>query len=254
MAKPRLFCPSHNRPSHLFFSKKEESFLSSPNTHHYIDIFDSPKTRLAANYLSILCLVLGCAMCMSNICAVKIWQIGPIILDGGFFLFPITYVITDVLVELFYRKYANRVITWCCLVNLGCFAVLQLTSWLPAAPGTDQIDIASALGLSGRVFLASVVATFVSSRVNNLLYDYLRPYTNGKQGICLRAWASSFLAHIPDSVIFTVLAFANRQSTLQGLCQQSVTSYLSAFAVETALMPLTVAISVHLLTKIRQAK
>jgi len=191
---------------------------------------------------------------MSNICAVKIWQIGPIILDGGFLLFPVTYVVTDILVELFYREYANRVTSWCCIINVICFLFLKFTSLLPASPSADQVDISSALGLSSRIFIASVIATLVSSRINNYVYDRLRRYTRGNIGVLLRTWVSSFFAHIPDSGLFTFIAFAGRQSTISGLCQQAFTSYLLAFVVETALMPLTVLLSIHLRRKITNLK
>lgn len=231
----------------------EDIHQNPPADADYIDIFPTPSTRRGANYLTLLCLCLGCAMCMSNICAVKIWQVGPFILDGGFLLFPITYVVTDVLVELFYRRYANRVVLWSCLVNAVCFLFLRLTSLLPASPTADQIDITNALGLSSRIFIASIVATIVSSRINNRVYDYLRPHTQGKPGICIRAWISSFFAHLLDSGIFTFLAFAGRQSSFQSLCQQALTSYLSAFAVETALMPITVFLSAYLRRQIQRA-
>jgi len=233
----------HKRP--LFTPSKSDE---------YIEIFRSPRSRCGANYLTILCLILGCAMCMSNICAVKIWQIGSLILDGGFLLFPVTYVVTDVLVELFYHKYANRVVSWCCIINIICFLLLKFTSLLPASPGTDQVDISSALGLSSRIFIASVAATIVSSRINNYIYDRLRPFTAGKAGIFLRSWISSFIAHIPDSAIFTTLAFAGRQSTFSGLCQQAFTACLSAILIETALTPVTVLLGVYLRQKITSAK
>lgn len=221
----------------------------------YIDIFPSTSTRLGANYLTILCLILGCAMCMSNICAVKIWHIGPIILDGGIFLFPATYVVTDVLVGLFYRRYANKVINWCCAVNIACFLVLQLTSKLPAAPGTDQVDIASALGLSSRIFIASVISMIISSRVNNRIYDWIRVRTlNNKRGIFTRSWVSSLVAHAPDSFIFTFLAFAGRQSSLGGLLQQAFTSYAMAFVVESLLMPVTIYLTDYMTKRIKQAQ
>lgn len=231
---------------------KRSSIHADPD--EYTEVFRSPRSRHGANYLTILCLILGCATCMSNICAVKIWQIGPIILDGGFLLFPITYVVTDVLVEIFYKQYTNRLITWCCAVNVVCFLFLKLTSLLPAAPGADRIDISSALGLSSRIFVASVIAMLISSRVNNYVYDRLRPFTTGKVGLFLRAWVSSFIAHIPDSIIFTTIAFAGRQSTFGGLCQQALTSCLSAFVIETILMPVTVLLQLYLHHKIKNAK
>ena len=58
----------------------------------------SSTTRGSGNYDLIV--VLFCGMLLiSNIGATKLIQFGPIITDGGAFLFPLTYIFGDVLSE-----------------------------------------------------------------------------------------------------------------------------------------------------------
>lgn len=227
----------------------------------YEDFIPSYSSRLATNYITLIGIALACAICMSNICAVKIWQIGPFILDGGFLLFPFTYVLEDVLVELFYKRYASRVVLWCCLFNLACFAILTLTAWLPASPTADQIDAISALNLSGRIFIASIVAKLVSNLVNNHVYDQIRDrfvgniaQRNSRFQIAYRSWLSSVVAHAPDSGLFTFLAFAGRQSNLTALTQQFLTSYLAGVLVELPMIFITTTLSTRLRRNLKAAQ
>lgn len=219
----------------------------------YEDFIPSPSSRLAANYLVLIGIALACSMCMSNICAVKIWQVGPLILDGGLLLFPFTYVLEDVLVELFYQRYAGRVVLWCCLFNLACFLILTLTAQLPASPTADQVDAISALNLSGRVFIASIIAKLASNLINNYVYDAIRDrfvgspkQRNSRLQIAYRSWLSSVIAHLPDSALFTFLAFAGRQANLAALIQQFLASYFAGVIVELPMILITVTLSTHL--------
>jgi len=196
----------------------------------------------AAIILAVLSLTLSCTMCMSNILAAKLWCLGPIHLDGGFILFPLACVLTDILVELFYRKVVDFIVVCCCTINTFTFVALNLTAYLPATPGVTNVEPSSVLGLSASIMIASASATLVSTFVNNRIYDGMRHYEStynvSKKAIRRRAWWSSFIAHIPDSLLFTLLAF-DSLADVSALCHQMVTSYLAGLAVETAFLPIT---------------
>lgn len=215
-------------------------------------LLTQPSVRYNAITIALLSLILSGCMCMSNILATKVWAIGPIILDGGFILFPLTYVITDILVELYYRRVADFIVICCCIVNLVAFFALKLTALLPPAPGVMQVEPSQALGLSSRIMIASAIGTVISTIVNNYIYDRMRRYKSehatSKQAIQRRAWVSSFFAHIPDSALFTFLAFAG-YATFPTLAHQFLTSYLSGLAVETVLMLLFTGRVAHSLRK-----
>lgn len=213
------------------------------------DCLKQPTFRNAAVILAILSLTLSCTMCMSNILAAKLWCLGPIRLDGGFILFPLTYVITDILVELFYRKVANLIIICCCAINTLAFIALNLTAYLPATPGVTNVEPSAVLGLSANIMAASALATLASAFVNNHIYDHMRRYkatrTVSQKAIKRRAWWSSFIAHIPDSLFFTLLAFSSL-ADIPALCYQMATSYLAGLAIETIFLPVTGYIAFYL--------
>lgn len=214
-------------------------------------------TRTTAFVLTTLSVILCFAMLMSNLLATKLWHIGPIYLDGGFILFPLVYVITDVLVELFYRRVANAIVFGCCILNVIGFFCLQLTTILPAMDGTTEIELIGALGLSARIMIASAIATAISTVVNNQIYDRMRLYESShactQREIRRRAWWSSFFAHIPDSCFFTFAAFGGL-TDFQNLVHLAITSYLSAIVVEFALLPITGLVASRLRTLLNNSE
>ena len=76
-----------------------------------------------------LIVVLFCGLLLiSNIGATKLIQFGPIITDGGAFLFPLTYIFGDVLSEVYGFRKARRAI----FMGFGLSILASLTFWLRA--------------------------------------------------------------------------------------------------------------------------
>ena len=74
-----------------------------------------------------LIVVLFCGLLLiSNIGATKLIQFGPIITDGGAILFPLTYILGDVLSEVYGFGKARRAI----LLGFGLSILASLTFWL----------------------------------------------------------------------------------------------------------------------------
>lgn len=200
------------------------------------------RDRHAALILAILSLISCGALCISNIMAVKVWQAGPFILDGGLLVFPILYVIDDVISELFYQKTANLVKFCCCLADIVLMLLLGCTGLLPPAVGIAGIDPSAVLGsLSMRITIASATAAFLSGCVNNAIHERMHHHAPDEYtGLGSRAWWSSVVAHFPDSAIFTFMAFSGINASFDGLCQQAVTSYAASIIAETAFLPITI--------------
>lgn len=66
-------------------------------------------------YYDIILAVFAAILLISNLAGTKLIAFGPIITDGGAILFPISYILGDVLTEIYGYKYARRAI-W---VGLG---------------------------------------------------------------------------------------------------------------------------------------
>jgi uncharacterized integral membrane protein (TIGR00697 family) len=77
---------------------------------------------------------------ISNIASTKLVILGPFTFDGGTIIFPVSYILGDILTEVYgYRK--SRQVIW---IGFGCAllmsAILAIVGWLPAAPGWENQD------------------------------------------------------------------------------------------------------------------
>jgi len=166
--------------------------------------------------LLILAAMSSITILASNLAAVKLWQL-PILniaVDGGLILFPITYVIGDVIVELYGRKTANTIVWISMILNLIMSAMLLLVVQLPAFPGWGgQEAYASIVGSEPRITIASLVAFLLANLTNNWAFIKIKKrqtkHENTKtgKGYALRAIGSSIPAKLVDTTIFEFGAF-----------------------------------------------
>ena len=91
---------------------------------------------IGSSYFAILLAVMAVVLILSNIGASKGVAIGPVITDGGFFLFPLAYILGDVISEVYGFKVARKAIITA--FALSVFA--SLCYWIIIAlPGFDGI-------------------------------------------------------------------------------------------------------------------
>lgn len=205
------------------------------------ELYEGRFSMNLAIILAFLSTLLGCTMLLSNIAAAKVWGWRFLALDGGVFLFPVSYILGDVLVELFYKRTANTIAAWIAGINLIAYGLFKLVDLLPDAPGVSNIAVGAALGMSGQVMIASTIAFLISQRMNNRVYDEMRAYTHPDQQIWVRAWFSSVIARFLDTVIFTVIAFWGRMGIFT-MFKQMACSFLVGMLIESLLTPFTVKI------------
>ena len=83
----------------------------------------------------------GALMILSNVLAAKIWgfSLGPLLVtfDAGLIIYPLTYVVGDLMIEIYGPRPANRLAWRCGALNLVAFVALWLADLLPAAPGME---------------------------------------------------------------------------------------------------------------------
>ena len=81
-----------------------------------------------------LCVLFVTAMLISNIIAVKLISLGPLIVPAAVFIFPITYMLSDIFSEVYgYR--ASRITAWYAFgANLLMVLFFKLVIALPGAP------------------------------------------------------------------------------------------------------------------------
>lgn len=203
-----------------------------PNEHNHTITF-TPK---ALGVLVLMTALMTMTLIVANFAAVKIWNLGGIPVDAGILLFPISYVIGDLLVELYGRRVADRVAWTSCLVGGLTILIILMASALPDYPGADNTAFQLVAEITGRVFFASIVGFIASQLLNNYVFDKIRKKQKS-DSFAVRALISSILAHIPDILLFEPIAFLGRLS-LSEFFEQATFAYVASVIMELILLVL----------------
>src|SRR3954463_12907844 len=119
---------------------------------------------IGSPYFGIMMALMAVVLILSNIGASKGVLIGPIITDGGFFLFPLAYILGDVISEGYGFQVARKAI----ITSFALSVFASLCYWvIIALPGFDdeygaskQTALEGALGPVPQIVLASLLAFF----------------------------------------------------------------------------------------------
>jgi uncharacterized integral membrane protein (TIGR00697 family) len=144
----------------------------------------------------------------ANTIAAKLVTLGGLTLTAGIVIFPISYVLGDVLTEVWGYAAARRVI-W---LGFACNALMVAAVWLggelpSAAFWKGQAAYQEILGHAPRILLASFAAYLVGEFANAFVLAKLKIATEGRW-LWVRTIGSTVVGQGFDSVVFVTLAFA----------------------------------------------
>lgn len=195
------------------------------------------------NSVSVLFMFAGIlfATCLliSNILAVKILMIGPWAVPAGVLIFPIAYILNDVITEVWGFAKARLIIWTGFAVNLLAVLFFTLGVVVPGAPfWENQQAFATVLGSTPRIVAASLMAYLVGSFLNAFVMSRMKVITRGK-GFSARAILSTLIGESADSSIFILIAFAG-VFPIEVILTMIVTQALVKTAYEILILPITV--------------
>jgi uncharacterized integral membrane protein (TIGR00697 family) len=178
---------------------------------------------------------------ISNIASTKLVILGPFTFDGGTIIFPISYILGDILTEV-YGYHKSRQVIW---IGFGCAllmsAILAIVGWLPAAPGWENQDAYNRiLGTTPRIVAGSLVAFFAGSFSNAFILAKLKLITRGRW-LFTRTISSTLVGEGIDTVFFVLIAFAGIYSG-SILTALIISNYIFKVCLEIILTPATYAI------------
>ena len=184
---------------------------------------------------------------ISNIIAVKLVQIGSLVLPAAVILFPISYIFGDILTEVYGYRNARKVIWIGFACNLLAVVAIYAAGVLPAAsfwsagdfstPSTAQQAYTAILGFAPRLLIASFCAYLIGEFLNSFVLAKLKIRTKGKY-LWLRTIGSTIIGQGADSAVFITIAFLGILPS--GLLLTSILSqWLFKVAYETLATPLT---------------
>ncbi len=194
-------------------------------------------------YVSFPFMVLGTLFCVcliaANLFETKQVQIFSVDLTAGLIVFPVSYIISDCLVEVWGYRHARLVIWLGFFMNFLFVLFGLIADALPGAPYWSGDDGFHAIfGLAPRVTCASFVAFLAGSLLNAYVMNKMK-LKSGEKGFSLRAIVSTIAGESVDSLIFFPLA-------LGGVVPWSVMPELMLVQVvfktlyEVAVLPITV--------------
>lgn len=175
----------------------------------------------------------------ANIVAVKLVDINGIIVPAGTVtLFPLSYIIGDVLTEVYGFRRARLVIWLGFVCNLIAVLAIYLTQILPAASFWDgQQAYERILGYVPRLLLGSFAAYLVGEFANAIVLARLKVLTQGRW-LWTRTISSTLVGQGCDSLIFISIAFAGTVTTHE-LLRTMLTAWLVKSGYEIVATPLT---------------
>lgn len=145
---------------------------------------------------------------ISNIIAVKLVTVGPLVVTAAIVLFPVSYILADVLTEVYGYAVARQVIWIGFLCNLVAVCAMTIGGLLPAAPFWQEQEAYDAiLGFSARLLGASFLAYLGGEFLNAFVLAKLKLRTGGRH-LWLRTVSSTLVGQALDSLVFVVVAFA----------------------------------------------
>lgn len=163
---------------------------------------------------------------------------GMFIFGAGILFFPVSYVIGDVLTEVYGYARARRVI-W---TGFAAMVFMAFMSWavvsMPAAESWNGQDAyEQVFGLVPRIVLASIIAFWAGEFVNSFVLAKMKIWTKGK-ALWSRTIGSTFVGQGVDSLIFYPVAFLGIWETRDVMIVM-VTNWLLKVIWEAVLTPVT---------------
>lgn len=157
---------------------------------------------LICNILFVTCLLL------SNIAAVKLIAVGPLTLTAAVILFPITYIVNDLLAEVYGYERARVTIWLGFAMNLLMVGFFALTIIMPSPVFFAHQDAYKViLGNTPRTLAASLIAYLIGSTLNAKVMVALKEREGAHKGLFKRCIFSTLIGELADSIIFVTLGF-----------------------------------------------
>lgn len=165
------------------------------------------KKQVSVAYLVSGLLFTTCLI-VANIVEQKLIQIGPIEATAGLLIFPISYIVNDIIAEVWGYRKARLIIWYGFLMNFLAVAVFRLSIIVPGSENFSHQDAFElVMGNTLRITVASFIAFLIGSFLNAYVMSKMKIMQKGRN-FSLRAVVSTFVGEGADSLIFFTIAFA----------------------------------------------
>lgn len=160
------------------------------------------------SYFTLLAVIYSVCLVVSNIASNKLVNLFGFYIDAGFIFFPLTYIINDVLTEVYGFKASRQVIWSALFANLFALLGIYLVVRLPSAADWEhQAAFEQVFALSERIFLASVISYFIGEFINSITLAKMKVITKGYY-MPVRFITSTIIGAAIENCLFYLIAFS----------------------------------------------
>ena len=166
-----------------------------------------PFKQTKSNFIPIITVIFTVFLILSNLCGSKISYLFGFDIASGLVFFPITYIIDDIITEVYGFKKSRKII-WTAFASSIVFVTgLFVVSKLPPSnvwPYQNEFELF--LLSSPRIFLASCIGYLIGEFINSIILSKLKILHKGKY-FSIRAITSSIFGVAIENIIFCFVAF-----------------------------------------------
>lgn len=145
----------------------------------------------------------------ANVMAIKLIEVfGITIFDAGTIVFPLTYMLGDVLTEIWGYSTAKRVIwlTFACEVLFTLFVFIGIFLPVPPENAAAADAYRQVFSFVPRIMVASLAAFVIGELTNAWFMVRIKEWTRGRH-LWMRTIGSSVFGYLLDTTIFVCIAF-----------------------------------------------
>ena len=185
-------------------------------------------------------LFVSCLLISNVITAKQVLLPFNITMTGAVFIFPVTYILSDVFSECYGYRWSR--ITCYLAFSMNLLMVLLFAAVIQSpAPSywPNQEAFQTVLGSTPRVLAASLLAYVAGDLINDVIFRQMKKrHANELKGFGFRAIISSFCGELVDSLIFLPIAFWG-QMPLKTLAIMTVSQVVIKTGYELVILPIT---------------
>lgn len=146
------------------------------------------------------------SLLIANVVSAKIVTLGGLVIPAAIVAYPLTFLMTDVIGEIWGKEQANETVKLGFICQLISLILIGLAILLPVAPFADnQAEFKGIMAQSFRVVAASLVAYYCSQSWDVWVFHKIREKGTGNKW--LRNNLSTMTSQIIDTAIFITIAF-----------------------------------------------
>jgi len=145
---------------------------------------------------------------IANIQVTKTIEIFGITATLGNILFASIYLATDILNDIYGRKTAKRAV-WLGFVSVIVMVLLMSISVMfkPAESDIAQQSMETLFAVVPRIALGSIIAYIIGQYFDVYIFNFIKKYFSSDRTFIVRAYGSTAISSIIDTVLFTLIAF-----------------------------------------------